>query len=258
MTDTDHVLVLRLAAPLQSWGVRAAFNEYRDSADHPTRSGVLGLLACALGHPRGSAPGDLAQLDLAVRVDRPGTPMEDLHTIGGQSRAGVVPSADGGTRPGAVLTRRAYLADAAFTVALTGPTALLRTVSDALDHPAYTPFLGRRACPPAAPYNLGIHPGGPAAVFATAPLDRDARPGETTVTVDTITTVAHDDPTATHTVNDDPHGGRRFRQRTLARTTLTLPADLCVGSDAGERYERLHHYRHHHTSPPAGAAPEHP
>ncbi|RGD62087.1 type I-E CRISPR-associated protein Cas5/CasD [Kitasatospora xanthocidica] len=245
---TDPVLVLRLASPMQSWGVRAAFADYRDSTDHPTRSGVLGLLACALGHPRGADPGDLNQLDLTIRIDKPGTPMEDFHTVGGQSTTEVVPSADGGTRRGAILTRRAYLADAAFTVVLTGPTALLHKASDALDQPTYTPFLGRRACPPAAPYNLGIHPGGVSTALATAPLDRTTPAGKTTVTVDTITTVAHDDPTATHTLNDNPHGRRRFSQRTLARVALTLPADLCVGNDASERYERLHNYRYNHTN----------
>ncbi|MFJ4189368.1 type I-E CRISPR-associated protein Cas5/CasD [Kitasatospora sp. NPDC089509] len=244
---TDHVLVLRLAASMQSWGVRAAFPEYRDSTDHPTRSGVLGLLACALGHPRGAEPGELAQLDLVVRIDKPGTPMEDFHTIGGQSTTEVVPSADGGRRRGAVLTRRAYLADAAFTVILTGPIALLHKASDALDRPTYTPFLGRRACPPAAPYNLGIHPGGASTALATTPLDRNAPAGTTTVTVDTVTTVAHDDPAATHALNDNPHGRRRFSQRTLARSALTLPADLCLGNDAGERYERLHNYRYSQT-----------
>lgn len=173
--------------------------------------------------------------------------MEDFHTIGGQSTTEVVPSADGGRRQGAILTRRAYLADAAFTVVLTGPTALLHKASDALDQPTYTPFLGRRACPPVAPYNLGIHPGGLSTALATAPLDRTARAGASTVTVDAITTVAHGDPTATHTLNDDPRGGRRFGQRTLARATLALPADLCLGNDAGERYERLHNYRYNQT-----------
>ncbi|MFC9329033.1 type I-E CRISPR-associated protein Cas5/CasD [Kitasatospora sp. NPDC057015] len=245
---TGHTLVLRLAAPMQSWGTRAAFNDYRDSTDHPTRSGVLGLLACALGHPRGSEPGDLTQLDLAIRIDRPGTPMEDFHTIGGQSATQVVPSADGSRRRGAILTRRAYLADAAFTIALTGPSSLLQQASDALDQPAYTPYLGRRACPPAAPYNLGIHLGDTTTALATAPLDRTAPTGKTTITVDTITTVTHDDPTATHTINDNPHGQRRFSQRTLARSTLTLPASLCLGNDPNLRYEQLHNYRYNQTN----------
>ena len=242
---TDLSLVLRLAGPLQAWGVRGGFADYRDTNDHPTRSGVLGLLACALGRPRGSSPDDLADLDLAIRCDRPGTPIEDFHTIG-RGAAEVVPCADGQTRKGAVLTRRAYLTDASFTVALTGPHSLLRTLENALDHPVYTPFLGRRACPPTAPYNLGLHPRSATDVLATAPLDRHRPAKGDTVAVDIITTADQHDPGATHTLNDNPHGNRRFTQRTLKRSRLHLPADLCFGRNttAGDRYELLHTYRY--------------
>ena len=44
-------LLLRLAGPLQSWGMLSHFNE-RDTARFPTRSGVIGLLAAALGIAR--------------------------------------------------------------------------------------------------------------------------------------------------------------------------------------------------------------
>jgi CRISPR system Cascade subunit CasD len=241
---TSRALVLLLAGSLQSWGVRGSFPDYRDTAEHPTRSGVLGFLGCTLGRPRGSAPDDLAELDLTVRIDRPGRVLEDYHTIGGQTREEVVPSADGSRRAGAVITRRAYLADAAFTIALTGPDPLLHTLEHALDHPAYAPYLGRRACPPAAPYNLGIHDGTPASILATAPLDRPKPTGADHVTADIITTVAHDDPDRTHTLDDDPHGQRRFTQRNLSRTTIRLPADKCAGNDAAKRYETLHDYRY--------------
>ncbi|WP_328965794.1 CRISPR-associated protein Cas5 [Streptomyces virginiae] len=43
-------MLLRLTGPLQSWGTHSHFNE-RDTAAFPTLSGVLGLLACALGRP---------------------------------------------------------------------------------------------------------------------------------------------------------------------------------------------------------------
>jgi CRISPR system Cascade subunit CasD len=241
---TNQALVLLFAGPLQAWGVRGGFNDYRDTLDHPTRSGVLGFCACALGRPRGSAPGDLAELDLAVRIDRPGTLMEDFHTIGGQSDEEVVPSADGSRRRGAFLTRRAYRADAAFTVALTGPDPVLRTLQGALDHPVYTPYLGRKSCPPATPYNLGIHHGTVQDILATAPVDRAKPARADTVTAEVITTVPHDHTAGTHAVHDDPRGGRAFGQRFLARTTISLPADLCVGNEAAARYERLHNYRY--------------
>ena len=44
-------LLLRLAAPLQSWGSDSKF-ETRKTDREPTKSGVVGLLAAALGLPR--------------------------------------------------------------------------------------------------------------------------------------------------------------------------------------------------------------
>ena len=41
-------LLLRLAAPLQSWGADSKF-EVRKTDREPTKSGVIGLLAAALG-----------------------------------------------------------------------------------------------------------------------------------------------------------------------------------------------------------------
>ncbi|MFJ7280201.1 type I-E CRISPR-associated protein Cas5/CasD [Kitasatospora sp. NPDC098663] len=242
--STRQALVLRLTAPMQSWGVRGGFADYRDTATHPTRSGVLGLLGAALGQSRSEAPGPLTALDLTVRIDRPGTPMQDYQTIGGQSRTEVVPCANGHLRTGAVITRRAYLADAAFTVILTGPAALLRKVSDALDHPVHPPYLGRRACPPTEPYNLGIHQGSVTHLLKTTPLDRQKPRTDDSVTIYVIATITPDDPRVTHTLNDDPHGARHFAERALARSTLTLPAELCSGRGAAPRYTTLHEFRY--------------
>ena len=41
-------LLLRLAAPLQAWGADSKF-ETRKTGREPTKSGVIGLLAAALG-----------------------------------------------------------------------------------------------------------------------------------------------------------------------------------------------------------------
>ncbi|MCR6650496.1 MAG: type I-E CRISPR-associated protein Cas5/CasD [Cellvibrionaceae bacterium] len=45
---SNPYLLLWLEAPLQSWGHDSKFGR-RDSLDFPTKSGVLGLLCCALG-----------------------------------------------------------------------------------------------------------------------------------------------------------------------------------------------------------------
>ncbi|MEE4543604.1 type I-E CRISPR-associated protein Cas5/CasD [Streptomyces sp. V4-01] len=159
-------LLLRLAGPLQSWGERSHFNE-RDTAAFPTRSGVLGLLAAALGRGRGAPVDDLARLSLTVRADRPGVILRDLHTVGGGLPAkATVTTAEGKKRTGdtgTLLTHRSYLADAAFTIALTLPAdadvgaeeSLLERYAQALRSPQWPLFLGRRSCPPEGPVLLG-------------------------------------------------------------------------------------------------------
>ena len=52
------VLLLRLAAPLQSWGVESKFDTRR-TLGYPTKSGVIGLVASAIPacpHTRGDDP----------------------------------------------------------------------------------------------------------------------------------------------------------------------------------------------------------
>ncbi|MEV6744242.1 type I-E CRISPR-associated protein Cas5/CasD [Streptomyces sp. NPDC051080] len=80
-SDT-HVLLVRLAGPLQSWGVNGRFAR-RDTHSRPTKSGVIGLCAAALGLPRDEPLGELAEALFGVRADRPGTPLRDYHTVGG-------------------------------------------------------------------------------------------------------------------------------------------------------------------------------
>ncbi|MEW2405367.1 type I-E CRISPR-associated protein Cas5/CasD [Streptomyces griseoviridis] len=77
-----HVLLVRLAGPLQSWGITGRFAR-RDTHSRPTKSGVIGLCAAALGLPREEPLGELAEVRFGVRADRPGTSLRDYHTVGG-------------------------------------------------------------------------------------------------------------------------------------------------------------------------------
>ncbi|NKI41095.1 type I-E CRISPR-associated protein Cas5/CasD [Streptomyces physcomitrii] len=156
-------LLLHLAGPLQSWGGHSHFNQ-RDTAPHPTRSGVIGLLAAALGRARQEPVGDLATLRLTVRTDRGGVLLRDLHTVGGGLPAAqTVTTAQGKKRSGdtgTLLSHRYYLADAAFTAALTPgpdtPPGLLTACADALAAPRWPLYLGRRSCPPTGPLLIGV------------------------------------------------------------------------------------------------------
>ena len=136
------VLLLRLSGPLQSWGDSSRFT-VRGTRREPTKSGVIGLLAAALGRQRGEEIGDLCSLEFGVRADQPGTLLRDFQTER---------SADGRTTM--PLSQRYYLADAKFLAALGGDDALLSEISRALRHPRWPLYLGRRSCPADLPLLL--------------------------------------------------------------------------------------------------------
>lgn len=81
---TIHTLLMRLAGPLQAWGDSSRFDR-RDTHSHPTKSGVIGLCAAALGLDRTTPLGKLAELRYGVRIDRPGTMISDYHVTGAGS-----------------------------------------------------------------------------------------------------------------------------------------------------------------------------
>ena len=135
---------------MQSWGGPFA-GDNRPSFDVPTCSGVVGLVAGALGIRR-TEPSRLAELAdsllLVVRVDAAGSRAVDFHTSEN------VPSADGKLRKDPVVSRRSYLYDASFAALLVEwerPPITLEDVIDALRHPRFTPYLGRKTCAPALP-----------------------------------------------------------------------------------------------------------
>lgn len=154
-------LLLRLAAPLQSWGSSSKF-EVRKTNREPTKSGVVGLLAAALGLRRDNTR-DLSQLNclrLAVRVDQEGTLLMDYHTANNPTPDEVRQARRENKKVGApYVTKRYYLADAIFLIGLESENEeLLQRLSRALEHPVYPLFLGRRSCPPTLPLCLGVRP----------------------------------------------------------------------------------------------------
>ena len=59
------VLLLRLAAPLQAWGSNSKFI-IRNTEREPTKSGVVGMLAAALGIQRNDDPKSWSRLQHCV------------------------------------------------------------------------------------------------------------------------------------------------------------------------------------------------
>ncbi|WP_434581810.1 type I-E CRISPR-associated protein Cas5/CasD [Carbonactinospora thermoautotrophica] len=138
-------LLLCFDAPLQSWGTMSRF-VVRDTVTEPTKSGVVGLLAAALGVARDDTDGiaRLAALRLGVRVDREGVVERDYHTVQN------VPTT-AGTGHRTVVTERYYLADALFLVGLEGEPGLLAELYQAVQRPRWPLFFGRKAFVPARP-----------------------------------------------------------------------------------------------------------
>lgn len=158
-----NFLILRLDGPMQAWGTHT-FEDFRPSNLYPTRSGLLGLLAACLGIERKDLDGQswlAASIEFSVRVDteverlgreksatKPGVKLPDFHTVMDARKV------DGKANKFPVVSRREYLFDAAFTVAV-GEKAqahyTLEQLVEALRRPCYTPTLGRRSCPPTRP-----------------------------------------------------------------------------------------------------------
>lgn len=139
-----YTLLLRLSAPLQSWGSASLFDT-RETDYMPTKSGVLGIIAAALGRKRNEPLDDLMELKYGVRVDLQGTKLNDFQIthMGEKYKLNV--------------SNRAYLSDAIFLVGLQHENKeFLEKIIFALNNPIYSLFLGRRSCPPTQPLVLGI------------------------------------------------------------------------------------------------------
>ena len=135
-------LLLRLAAPLQAWGTDSKF-EVRRTNREPSKSGVIGLLAAALGLRRDADLSKLTALRFGVRVDRNGEVIKDFHMAKAEKTS--------------YLTYRYYLSDAIFLVGLESEDrSFLEQIERALRNPCFPLFLGRRSCPPTLPLVLGI------------------------------------------------------------------------------------------------------
>lgn len=139
-------LLLKMSGPLQSWGTQSRFRR-RDAGHEPSKSGVIGLVAAALGRSRNEPVDDLVSLRFAVRTDASGTLIRDYQTAKNWAKN---PKGD------VSLSTRMYLSDAVFVVALEGEREQLETIESALKKPVYPLYLGRRACPAGYDLVLGI------------------------------------------------------------------------------------------------------
>lgn len=156
-------LLFRLYGPMASWG-EIAVGETRHTANYPSKSAIIGLMAAALGRKRNDDEKQQAIQNgytIAVEVYSQGWLLRDYHTA-------QVPDSGGNfnyrtrrdelflgkDRLGTILSSREYRTDALALVAvraLSNAPFDLETIKEHLKEPRFTLYLGRKSCPPAAP-----------------------------------------------------------------------------------------------------------
>ena len=158
-------LVFQLQAALAAWG-DVAVGEYRGSREHPGASALVGLLGAALGVKRDDEAGHAALRDgyaFAVGTVDAGELLRDYHTAQVPGRSDMkgrphrtrrdelaVPKRDLKT----ILSTRDYRQGAAWVIAVQaqpGAPYTLAALAQALRHPHFVLYLGRKCCPPSAP-----------------------------------------------------------------------------------------------------------
>ena len=179
-------LLLRFAGPLQAWGADSRFDVRRTNRE-PTKSGVIGLIASALGLRRDAPLDELNRLRFGVRVDREGVLLRDLNTVRKDKNT-------------SYMTTRYYLSDAVFLIGLySDDEALMQRLEHAVRNPAHPLFLGRRSCPPEGRVCLGLRQMPLEEALKSEPSlipPKPFKPGE---------------PQRARIVLDDPHGTARLK-----------------------------------------------
>jgi len=168
-------LTFALYAPIASFGAPAV-GERRGSFDRPARSGVLGLIGACLGLDRCDEEGQTALVSgygLGLRVEASGGLLADYHTAqmppARRGRRFATRAEELGDKNdlATVLSRRDYRSDAwhlGVVWAEPGARWPLAELATAMDNPAFTPSLGRKACP------LGL-PLAPRLMTAAGPVE---------------------------------------------------------------------------------------
>lgn len=154
-------LTFRLYGPMASWGQPAVGGD-RPTGPVPTRSGLLGLLAAALGIKRDNER-ELADLrtsvNFGIKQTVPGSLIRDYHTT-------QVPSVNrkftyrsrkselSEDKVNTILSGRDYRCDGLWVVAVTlsdKAVYSLEQLKDALVKPVFLLYLGRKSCPLSLP-----------------------------------------------------------------------------------------------------------
>lgn len=258
MPTSSWCLALRLAGPLQSWGITSQFNR-RETSTAPTKSGVIGLLSAADGRRREDPIADLVDLHFGVRVDQPGTILRDYHTVSdfrGRGLPTVQLDGKGNQKRSKYQTKqtyRYYLQDAVFVAVVSGDEALLRGLADAVKAPGFPLALGRRSCVPTQPIVLdgevgGLWAGSVDDVLGSIPwaankshrwqVERSSGSAE-----NVRLAISVDDPEGDDMSPDVPttfvHRGRQFSARRVRHAWVEIPTGFVATESSVDAHDPL-------------------
>ena len=159
-------LLFRLYGPMSSWG-DIAVGETRPSFTYPSKSAVLGLVAAVLGIRRDEEvkQQQLAEgLGFAVCVESAGVPLADYHTAqvpSGKERYCTRRQELFGEKSelNTILSTRDYRSDGLYIVVLWQKKHdewSIEQIKVKLEHPEFVPYLGRKSCPAALPFEAQV------------------------------------------------------------------------------------------------------
>jgi CRISPR system Cascade subunit CasD len=188
----NDYLIFRLYGALSAWG-DIAVGEIRPSYRYPSKSAIVGLIAATLGIERDKYEkhAELSKLQLSVRVDALGSPIDDYHTIQTPSEQAIkndrtkpfwtrideieaikwrVVQTQNNTEAGAIQSRRTYYCDSIYTAALCEnefnlinwqalDLASIHGLITFLWEPKFVLCLGRKSCPLGLPLEPQIQRG---------------------------------------------------------------------------------------------------
>jgi CRISPR-associated protein Cas5/CasD subtype I-E len=154
-----NYLPLHLEAFLQSYGTAAsAWAEYRDTALIPTRSMLIGLIACAMGlRETDEGYKDLEKLKFYCKVNNSESMdfLIDFQVVrpykSKYSNKNGFLNAEGG-RKAQFLLEKHYLCDSSFEIYVGNAVdEYLKFVYESIKHPVWAYYLGRACCTPSKP-----------------------------------------------------------------------------------------------------------
>lgn len=166
-----EALYLRFAGPLQSWAGPRISGFVSRTNPLPTRSAIEGMIAGALGLPRGVLPEWFSDLEISIRADHAGTFCDDFQIVlprdeslefqkrlyliftGKKLPKNAKHTPEAGDNP--AIIRRTYLSGAEFIVRITCDDHI-DELNAAMCSPTFVSYLGRKAFAPGFPFYLGI------------------------------------------------------------------------------------------------------